>query len=213
MSNALARRSLPEVLRAALEAHTEGMHVALPGRVVSYSAASQTAVVEAGVKLPLRGEFGEVVYESLPTFPDVPIAWPKGGGYYLTFPLAPGDPVLLVFSDVAAGEYLNTGEISEPADTRRHSLGYPVAIPGGASPDTKALTDASADALTLGKDGNPAQVKVKAGAIELGKDAASFVALATLVDAHLETLRAAVNSVGAVIPPLATVAATLVKAK
>lgn len=214
----LNRRSLPEVIRAALEAHTEGMHIALPGKVVSYDASKQTASVDCAVKLPLRGEFGEVVYESLPTFPDVPIAWHGGGGFFFSMPLVPGDPVLLVFSDIATGEYLNTGETSSPADTRRHSLGYPTAFPGAARPDTKALADASSTDLLAGKDGGTGQIRIKASSVELGKGATDYVALASLVDARITALQDKLDAVctGLGVPILGVqspTAATLVKAK
>jgi len=210
-TDGLNRRSLPEVIRAAIEAQVEGMHVALPGKVVSYDAAKQTVSVDCAVKLPLKGQYGEVVYESLPTFPDVPVSWPAGGGYFLSMPLDAGDPVLLVFSDIACGEYLNDGVSSEPVDTRRHSLGYPVAIPGGARPDTKAAADASATALVLGKDGSDSQVRVTATGVELGKGATDLAALASVVDANLSTLRAAINSLGGALAVLPSVAATKVK--
>lgn len=213
MADSLARRTLAEVLKAAMEAHTQDMHVSLPGRIVSYDAATQTADIECGVRLPLAGEFGEIVYDEFPVFPNVPIAWPKGGGFFLAFPLDKGDPVLLVFSDVAIGEYLSTGNVSEPMDARRHSSGYPVAIPGGASPDPRALADSSATKLILGKDGATVQISIDGTSICLGKGAADYVALASLVETHLTTLATAINALGGSIPlPLSSVAATKVKA-
>lgn len=211
MGDSLARRTLAEVLKASNEAHTQDMHVGLPGRIVSYDAAKQTADVECGVRLPLKGEFGEVVYEEFPIFPDVPIAWPRGGGFFITFPLAPEDPVFLVFSDVPMGEYLTTGKVSDPMDTRRHSSGYPMAIPGGASPDPKALTDASATKLVLGKDGATVQISIDGTTIQLGKGTADYLALATKVDNAIEALRVAVNGVGGALGPLPSVASTIVK--
>lgn len=225
--------SLAEIITAALDSRLEGMHVAIPGRVVKYypkgasGTGTASADVSPAVKLPLRaGEMGgEVSYESLPVFPDVPIAWPSGGGYFVAFPLEPEDPVMLVFSDVAIGDYLSSGKESEPLDTRRHSLGYPVAIPGGARPDPDALADAPTDGAIIGKDGAETQIKLTGTDISLGKGSTDFVALATPTEARLDAIVAELNKVivavnglvpgtaVSIAPPTSDVAATLVKAK
>jgi hypothetical protein len=123
----------------------------------------------------------------------------------------------LLFSEVATGEYLATGEDGTPADTRRHSLGYPCAIPGMFTPAPKALADVLTDAVVLGKDGAEGQIQIKGTEIKLGKTAVSFVALATLVDAELEKVRLTLNSkvdAGAPVPyARVSVAATVTKAK
>lgn len=206
--------TLAEVVSGAIEARLEDCHVAIPGRVVRYYPERQTVDVAPAVKLPLRAgeQGGDVAYEDLPTWPDVPVAWPSGGGYFCAFPLAADDPVMLVFSDVAMGDYLTTGKESAPIDTRRHSLGYPIAIPGGARPDPKALKDASKDGAIIGKDNAQTQIKITGTDITVGKDATDYVALASKVATELTTIAAALKSAGIAYEPK-SVAATLVKAK
>lgn len=202
-----------EVIQAALEAAQTEMHVALPGRVVSYDAAKQTAAVQPTVKLPLTTADGEVSYASLPTIPDVPVAWPSGGGFFVAFGLTVGDPVLLVFSDISPADYLATGEDSEPKDTRRHSLGYPIAMPGGARPDTKALKDAPSAGVVIGKDNDEEQILIDADGIKLGKTATVPVVLADKMLAELVKIGTA--TAGAYVPPATAslIGATKVKAK
>lgn len=215
--------SLQEIIQSAIASHADGVHVSLPGRVVSYNPTTQTAAVKPTVSVPIRTLEGAPSYEETPTIPDVPIAWPSGGGFLVALFLAPGDPVTLVFSDVAMGDYLATGNDADPLDTRRHSMGHPVAIPGGARPDPRALGDApSSPGVVIGLDGGEEQIRIDATQIKLGKTATDFVALASLADARIETLRVAINAVAtaAAVPPPATlvaplmsVAATIAKAK
>lgn len=220
--------SLPEIITAGLDARLDGVHVAIPGTVVKYypnshsGTGTASADIASGVKVPLRDAAGEIVYETLPTFPDVPINWPSGGGYFVAFPLDEGDPVQMIFNDIGIAEFLTNGVLSEPLDTRRHSLGYPTAMPGGARPDKKALKDSPIDGAIIGKDDAQTQIKITGEEIQIGKGASDFVALSTLVNARIETLRLAINALataaGAPAPPtltiaLASVAATLAKAK
>jgi hypothetical protein len=214
--------SLQEIIHAAIASHADGVHVALPGRVVSYNPATQTAAVKPSVSIPIRTLEGAPSYEQTPTIPDVPVAWTSGGGCTIALFLAPGDPVMLVFSDVSMGDYLASGADADPLDTRRHSMGHPIAIPGGARPDPHALADApSSPGVVIGIDGADGQIRIDATGIKLGKTATDFVALAALVDARIETLRADLVAVAGAVPfavpditvPLASVSATLTKAK
>lgn len=90
----------------------------------------------------------------------------------MSFPLEPGNHVTLVFSEAATGQWRSTGEISEVGDVRRHSLGYPTALPG-AHPDAEVLADDAnplyAGMLVLGKDGDPTQsIRIGPSGIEVG---------------------------------------------
>jgi hypothetical protein len=100
------------------------VHTAMPGIVKSYSATEQTATVQPAIQRVLDGE-----HETLPPIPDVPVAWPAGGGFALVFPLVPGDTVWLMFSESAWAQYRETGQVSRPGDLTRHSLSYPLAYP------------------------------------------------------------------------------------
>ena len=83
------------------------MHCALPGNVVSYDAAKQTAEIQPAVKV------GSMSY---PLLADVPVFMP------VPFEVHPGDACLVVFSDVGIDAWLETGEAAVPGSARRHSL-------------------------------------------------------------------------------------------
>jgi phage tail protein X len=176
-----------EVLRAALDNRISDVHVALPGRVVKYDAAKQVADIQPMVRRAVERLDGEVELEDLPICPNVPIAWPHGGGYYLHFPLAEGDDVELVFNEAATAQYRESGELSPPGDLRRHSLGYAFAVPCRLV-TSKAFADAPTEAVVIVPSGGKLRVS-QAGAAA----ASEAVALAEKVTAQLEALKDAIS--------------------
>src|SRR5574342_4931 len=126
------RKTLAEVIRAALDAQSRALRVALPGRVTAYNASRESVDVQPQLRDVLETEDGDLVTENLPIIPDVPVCWPSGlgGTAFMTFPLAAGDPVLLVCCDYDPGLWRSTGQPGTPGDLRIHRLGHAVAYPG-----------------------------------------------------------------------------------
>lgn len=183
-----------EILQEAQRAELERVHVALPGFVTAYDPATQTADVQPALKRPLLDELGAVAqYEELPVVPSVPVCFPRGGGFHVSFPLNVGDSVLLVMSECAIGEWQETGDVSEPADVRRHGLSGAFAIPGGYPlPKTIADASAAASALVVGRDGHDEQIRIPAGGgeVRIGASASDHAALASKIDAFIAVFQA-----------------------
>jgi hypothetical protein len=100
-------QGLSELLRMAMSSHQSGMWTALPATVVSYDSASQTCIAQTMVKMqrrlqnPQTDSSGKKVYSvdvDIPPLLDVPVLFPSGGGFTLTFPVAKGDELLVVFA-------------------------------------------------------------------------------------------------------------------
>ena len=167
--------TLTDVLRANNLTVVNNIHTSLPGRVMRYNAAKKTADVLPVINNVLYDAEGvEISSERLPVIPDVPVSFPRGGGWHLSFPLAPGDHVTLVFAESATGGWRVTGEVSDPSDARRHSLSSPTAFPG-AHTDVSLLADDATypDTLVLGKDGTASQsVRIGGGTVACGGTAA-----------------------------------------
>jgi len=68
--------------------------------------------------------------EPLPLLVDVPVQFPRGGGFALTFPIKPGDEGLVVFSDRCIDGWFSSGETGVPPDHRQHDLSDAMFIPG-----------------------------------------------------------------------------------
>lgn len=180
--------TLGQVLRMAIDARLVDVHTAMPGRVESYDATTQLASVKPLLKRSLRDVDNNEVVEDLPIISDVPVAFPRAGDWFMAFPVAQGNTVLLVFCERNLDQWIERGGDVDPGDLRLHPLDGAVAIPGVYSqPD--ALTDAHAENLVIGKTGG-AQIHIKAdGTVNLAEESPSaFVALANLVDTELGNL-------------------------
>jgi hypothetical protein len=173
-----------EVLRVAIDARLADVHTAIPARVETYDAAKQRVSVKPLIRRGYLDEDGQRAVESLPVINEVPIVFPGAGGFRVTFPVAPGDTVLLVFSEASIDRWLPRGGDVDPADDRRFSLNDAIAIPGLRS-FAAPLASAPADVMTAGKDGGPV---IEFDGSEIRAGGSSALALA----GDLESLRAAI---------------------
>lgn len=107
-----------------------GLHVSTVGRVESYDAAKQRAEVQPMIRRGVVLADGTRTTELHPIITDVPVVFPGSGGYSITWPIAKGDTVLLVFADQSLDRWLPRGDIVDPADDRSHTLTDAIAIPG-----------------------------------------------------------------------------------
>ncbi len=178
---------LIEVIRAAIEQATGDVFVALPGKVTKYDSARQVAEVKPLLKRAVLAQDGSEGLDTLPPISDVPVVFPRPGGYILTLPVSVGDNVLLVFCDRSIDEFSQSpgGSDLDPVDFRAHDISDAVAIPGF-YPIPRAITDSVKTGAAFGKE-HGAQVRVTDGgtveAVGNGATASTggFVALANLV--------------------------------
>lgn len=179
---------LQELIREAISASLLDVHVALPGIVQSYDSAKQTCSVLPAVKRPVGNDDGEQEGEALPVIPNVPVLFPRAGAFSLTYALAKGDGVLLVFNHFSPSGYRSTGTPSDPGDLRQHGPGYPVALPGW-FPDASPSPDTD---RSIGVPGG-LRLHFSSNAISAG-GGSDFVAMAAKVAADLSALKAAISA-------------------
>jgi Phage protein Gp138 N-terminal domain len=213
-------RTIGEIFGAHGDALKDDIKVCLPATITAVHAATQTVDVQIAIKNPLFDEFGKVTYENQISVTDVPCGVMRGGGFYIWLPVAIGDSVLLMFSDLSMDTWRLGG--NTPGWLGKHTHDSPIAIPCIA-PDAKAFADiaAASGKVVIGKDGSQAQIRLSATDIELGAAAADFVALASKVFTELQkiqtTLLTGTSPSGAVVfgtPYTASpVASTLIKAQ
>jgi hypothetical protein len=118
--------TLQSLLSAAINNGLNGIHTCLPGTVISYDFSIQRATVRPSIKRQYKD--GRV--DAMPDIVSVPLMWPRAGGASLTFPVRPGDGVLLVFSERALEDWLTKGGQQPPGDPRKFDLTDAIAIPG-----------------------------------------------------------------------------------
>lgn len=172
----MSEPSLTEIISEAVSARLLDVMTALPGRVESYDRTKRVADVTLCVRRAIHDELGDVQHEEVPAIPNVPVQFPNGGGTSITWDLAKGDFVLLLFCSWSIGQWRETGEVSEPVDLRRHSLGNPIAL-AGVLPKSGTLPTEQ-DVLII-----------EAPMVKVGASADKFVALANKVLDELNDIR------------------------
>jgi hypothetical protein len=167
---------LTEILAQVRERAAADVRVALPAKVVRFDAATQMIDAQPMVREGYIDENGERQTDALPVIPNVPVCFPGSGPFCITFPIAVGDTVLLVFSDRSLDKWLSVGGVIDPGDDRNHHLTDAIAIPGL-------------------RPGNAA-LKSVGSCIKIGADAGAFegVALGATLKTYLDSLTTALGS-------------------
>lgn len=122
--------SLNEAFIAAFRGFQSTVWTSLPGAVVSYDTVANTVSVQCSLKINFTGADGVLVWKTIPIIQDVPVVFPQGGGYLLTFPLTQGDEVLVVFSSRCIDAWWHSSGVQELPVLRMHDLSDGFAIPG-----------------------------------------------------------------------------------
>ncbi len=160
------RPTLEGLLEKAFRTMLADVELGLPGRVVSYDAAAQKATVE-----PVATKrYDDGTEEKMPAVANVPVQFPGGAGFAITWPLEPGDPVWLSFSGRPFDAWKATGDkdAAEPS-RRRFSLADCVAFPQGPRAFGSALESAEDAAMVLGEDDpDGLKIRIAGGKISIG---------------------------------------------
>ena len=197
------KRTLEEVIAMAINYRQAELRVCMPGTVITYYAATQTADIQPPVwtAIPASGTVqidgsvteGGTIQDQLPILFNIPVEFPRGGGYAITFPLVPGDTGMLEFPDFSIDLWRSSGLDGPSQDLRTHSIGSAVFRPGlscslvpiAGAPAT------TADGLAIGAELGQ-RIQITQTAVALGSPTATdFVALASKVDLALSTFKTA----------------------
>jgi hypothetical protein len=187
------------VLAEILDARQSQIHTAIPAQIINYDSANQVVDVQPMILEPYHDSSGALRTRSYPVLPSVPVAFPRGGGFFISLPLVAGDTGMLIFSELPIDRWRSSGQESHPLTARRHGAGNAVFYPG-IGPRAKALGETGIDAnLALGKEGG-VQVQLSATVVNLGeKSAVDFVALSTKVATELTRIQTDLTTLKAAI--------------
>lgn len=140
---------------------------ALPGIVQSFDPVAMTCVVQPAIKARRTLPTGATVTDALPLLVDCPVHFPSGGQCTLTFPVAPGDECLVVFSSRCIDGWWQSGGVQEQAELRMHDLSdgfvfvgvrsQPRVIPNVSTGATQLRSDDGSTLIEL----DPASQKVR----------------------------------------------------
>jgi hypothetical protein len=183
--------TLGEVISTAIQAALSEVNVCLPGKVVSYDAATQSADVQP----QLQGRYETGALRTLPVIPAVPVKHPRssGGKARVHMPIKVGDDVILVFSQRSIDGWKAKGGLVDPQDRRKFNLSDAFALVGGSAfPDAFQVTDP--DAIEVVNDQGVVQIKPN-GTVNLGAYSPTHsVALDDKVEARLQAIESKLNS-------------------
>ena len=148
----------------ALGGWQSSLWTALPALVNTVDLVKQTITAQPAIMGQFLQQDGSWKDVTLPLLLDVPIIFPGGGGYTLTFPIAIGDEALIVFSSRCIDNWWSSGGIQKQAEFRMHDLSDGFAIVGPRSQPRK-LSGVSANSVQLRSNDGTNYVEVAAGGV------------------------------------------------
>jgi hypothetical protein len=116
-----------------IEALLSDVHTSIPAFIVKYTAGTPPlADVKPSLIQVFVDDDGNEIPCEHPVITHCPVAFPQGGGGYLSFPLKVGDPVLLLCAQRSLDAWLETDGKTPiaPGDYRRHHITDGVILPG-----------------------------------------------------------------------------------
>ncbi len=153
-----------EQQKMSMENMLANTRVAIPGIVVSVNSQNQTALIQPALKESINGESIQ-----LPQLLDVPIQFPRAGGYCLTLPVKAGDECLVVFADMCIDGWWQSGGIQAQAEKRRHDLSDAIAVMGITSVP-KAVSNYSGNTLQIRNENGEAYLEISDNTITIKAD-------------------------------------------
>ena len=106
-------------------------HFRAPATIVSYDPTTQSASVQPSLMRKYNGPAGvDIPPVALPQINLVPVVFPGSRTSWLRFPLYPGDPVMLHFSDRSLDLWWTQGGMLDPAISHKFSLADAICVPG-----------------------------------------------------------------------------------
>jgi len=141
--------SLHAVLLATQQGVQSEIWTAVPGILVAYEPSQMTCTVQVAIQAQVSSSLdGTKAWLSIPPLLDCPVVFPSGGKCILSFPLAPGDECLVIFSSRCMDGWWTSGKESPPPFFRMHNLSDGFVIAGVRS-KPKIVSNLHATAVEL----------------------------------------------------------------
>jgi hypothetical protein len=121
--------SVDSVMDAAAGDLSGRLRVAMPAIVAAFDEKNQTVTLQAAIAG--TDENGSAM--TPPVLADVPVKFPRGGGFAFTFPVNPGEEGWVLFADRCIDNWFSTGQVSQAAEHRQHDWSDGGFLPGFSS--------------------------------------------------------------------------------
>lgn len=153
-----------ESQRMAQEGYAAGLWTAMPGIITEVNLGAQTCSVQPAIQGNQELKDGTTQPINMPLLVDVPIVFPRAGGFAVTFPVKPGDECLVVFASRCIDAWWQSGGVQRPIESRMHDLSDGFAILGPTSQPRK-LANVQTDGVELRTDSRDTFIKLTPGTI------------------------------------------------
>ena len=189
------------------------LHTSMPGIIQSFDPATQTASIQPTIKrvfITREGITEKLTPSNLPLLINVPVQFPRGGGFSLTFPVKKGDECLIMFAERAIDTWHKFGGIREPNAKRFHSLSDATAIVGLSSLPNK-IPSYSGTATQVKKDDGSAVISLNNdSSIDITSDSDVTVDCVNLVATASGTAEITATSSCTITAPTITLAGNVI---
>lgn len=154
-----------EGIKEVAKGHQINMWTAMPGIIQTYNAITATVSVQIAIQSSYVDDQGVLHNDPLPLLSDIPVIFPRGGGFTLTFPIVKGDECLLVFASRAIDTWWQNGGVQPPINSRLHSISDAFAIIGPMSQAKRPAGAISGSTTQLRNDSGDTYVEIASGGI------------------------------------------------
>lgn len=158
-----------DLQQSKFEEWSANIRTATPGIVKGVDLVAQTVVVQIAIQGFTVDAEGNKAYQDLPLLLDVPIVWPRAGGFSLTFPIQVEDECLVVFGERCIDAWWQSGGVQKPIDARTHDLSDAFAIFGCTS-QPRRLGDVKDNAVELRTDDRSNWISLRNGSLDIHID-------------------------------------------
>lgn len=160
---------LANVLKQAFRNMMKEVHTSLPGTVISFDPDAQTASIQLGIKRVYVFDDPSVTPEdqTISSLINVPILFQRGGGFTISFPIAPGDECMVWFVERSFDLWKRTGQVSLPGANRMHSYSDAVATVGFSSDVNLIDQFNTTDLVIKSDDGNTTVTLAASGEVSI----------------------------------------------
>ena len=146
--------SADELFRTHGDKVSETLRAAMPGIIQAFNATEQTVTVRPAIRERIRDNNGNTSLVEIPLLVDVPVVFPRAGGFVLTMPVKAGDECLVIFGDMCIDGWWSLGGVQNQLEYRRHDLSDGFAIIGPWSQPRTVSNYSQTAAQLRSEDGN-----------------------------------------------------------
>lgn len=148
-----------EMFRRLLDSFANSLRVAIPAVVQSFDPVAQTVVLQPLIKERIQNPDLTQSWVQLPLLLDVPVVFPRAGGFAMTMPITAGDEGIALFQDMCFDQWWVAGGVQIQAEKRRHDLSDAVFLPGVWN-QTRTLPNFSTTAAQLRNDAGTSYISI-----------------------------------------------------